>query len=399
MYARGSTCWRCGGVTVGQMAERSVVLLDTSVAVLVGGVIAVAGVANERGHVPSAALVLGLAAAATLVARRRAPGWTLVASGALVQALFYIDTGVGTVAVLAPAVALFSLALTRGRLQQLLGASAAVAAVIAADVLHQGGLSIIHTLGHVGLVAVPLLAAETLRTRRSNVSLLLERLALAERSREQEAQRRAEQERVRIARDIHDVVAHTLTTINVQAATACELLDRNPDHARSALRTIEDASRDAIGELRAVLGVLRSPGDVDPPRVPTPGVQDVEELVGRARDEGVDVRLDVSGAQPARLADAVSVAAYRIVQESLTNARRHAAGASVHVALAYRPRELAVRVENALDEDARRTSATPGVGIVGMTERAVAVGGTLRAAPAATGFRVDARLPYTPEMS
>src|SRR5206468_5050266 len=155
--------------------------------------------------------------------------------------------------------ALYSLALTRGRVTQLLAAVAAVAAVVVVETLHPGRPTLLQTLGHVLLVAIPLLAAEAHRNRHAYVALLRERLELAEWTREQEAQRRADQERMRIARDLHDVVAHTLTSINVQAATAAQLLDRNPGHARAALETIEDDSRAAIAELRTILGVMRDP--------------------------------------------------------------------------------------------------------------------------------------------
>ncbi len=306
----------------------------------------------------------------------------------------HIDPAAGAIAVLAPAVALYSLALTRGRVQQLVAAVAAIAAVIVADVLHPGQVSIVQTLGHVTLVGIPLLAAETLRTRRSYVALLVERLALAERTREQEAQHRAEQERMRIARDLHDIVAHTLTTINVQAATAAQLLDRNPGHARAALEIIEDASRDAIAELRAMVGVLRDGDQHDAPRSPAPGVDNVAELVELARDAGADIRLDITGARPDQLSETVSLAAYRIVQESLTNARRHAAGAPVHINLSFEPSELAIAVENGAGAAGRSKEPTAGVGIIGMNERAAGVGGTLFAAPLQRGFRVDARLPY-----
>jgi signal transduction histidine kinase len=373
--------------------RRYVFLLDASVPFIVGAVIVLAGVVHGGTSTRPLTLALGLGAAAALAARRRAPGWTLVVSGGLVQILFHVDAAVGAVAVLAPAVALYSLALTRGRVQRLLAAVAAVAAIVLADVLH-GRLSIAQTLGHASLVAVPLLAAETLRMRRSHVSLLLERLTLAEQTRESEAQRRAEQERMRIARDLHDIVAHTLTSINVQAATAVQLIDRDPDHARAALETIEDASRDAIAELRAILGVLRDPDDPDAPRAPPPGVENVADLVQRARAAGLDARLEITGSPPDRISDAVSLAAYRIVQESLTNARRHAVGAAIRISLTFQLGDLTVAVENDAGTSVDGNGAIPGVGIIGMKERAATVGGTLRATPLAGGFRVDAHLPY-----
>jgi signal transduction histidine kinase len=219
----------------------------------------------------------------------------------------HVDGSAGTVAVLAPAVALYSLAITRGRTQQLVGAVAAVAAVILAEILHSGRPTILQTLGHVALVAIPLLAAEAMRTHRSYLSVLKERLELAERTRAQESERRAEQERMRIARELHDVVAHTLTTINVQAGAAAEQLSAGD--ARNALETIEDASHAAIGELRAMLGVLRDGDPSDPPLVPAPGVENLAELVQRARDAGLEVGLETTGERPSRLSDAVSLAA------------------------------------------------------------------------------------------
>jgi signal transduction histidine kinase len=396
VYSHGSTrtAWRGArfGCTV---ARRSVHLMDAAVPLVVGAVIALGGVLHGGGDARPLALAVGLGAAATLVARRRAPGWTLAISGALAMLLIHIDPSAGATAVLAPGVALYSLALSGGRTHQLLAAVAAIAAVVLADTLHPGNPTLLQTFGHVMLVAVPLLAAEAHRTRHAYVSLLRERLELAERTREQEAQRRAEQERMRIARDLHDVVAHTLTTINVQAATAAELLDRDPSHARAALDTIEDASRAAIDELRAILGVLRDANDGEAPLTPVPGVETVSELVRSTREAGLDVQLQVTGEQPARLPDAISLAAFRIVQESLTNARRHAAGAPVRVSLTFDPAGLAVAVENDAGTPANGNGSAPGVGIVGMTERAWAVGGTLRAAALPSGFRVDAELPYT----
>lgn len=368
---------------------------DAIVPLVVGAVIALGGVVHGGGGAGAYPLALGLGAAASLAFRRRAPGWTLAASGALALILLHVDAPVGATGVIAPAVALYSLALTRGYVSQMLAAVAAVAAVVLADTLHGGSPTLPQTLGHVLLVAIPLLAADAHRTRHAYVSLLRERLDLAERTREQEGQRRAEQERMRIARELHDVVAHTLTTINVQAATAAQLLARNPAHAQSALETIEDASRDAIGELRAILGVLRADADrAAPPLTPAPGLDAVADLVARTREEGLDVHMDVVGERPERVSETVSLAAFRIVQESLTNARRHAAGASVRVKLSYMASGLALAVENGAGTPTDGDGAAPGVGILGMTERASSLGGTLRASRLPVGFRVDAELPY-----
>jgi signal transduction histidine kinase len=245
------------------------------------------------------------------------------------------------------------------------------------------------------LVALPLLAAEQVRTHRAYLRLLQERLELAERTREQEAARRAEQERLRIARELHDVVAHTLTEINVQASSSAERT--TPGEARATLETIEQASHEAIGELRAILGILRDPDNPETPRAPAPTIQEITELATRARQTGLDVELEVSGEAPARLSDAVSLAAYRIVQESLTNARRHTPGAPVTIRLEYVTDGLRLAVDNpATGNLGGNGASSPGVGITGMKERATALGGTLQAGAENGRFRVHAELPYEP---
>jgi signal transduction histidine kinase len=351
-------------------------LLDALVPLSTAAII-VAVLVND-GDAQPLELIVGVAAGACLAARRRAPGMTLALSGALALALLHISPAAGATAVLAPAVALYSLAVRRGPRERAVAAIAAVVAVVVADLLHGGSPTLLQTLGHVCLVAIPLLIADVHRTRHANLELL--------------QQRSAEQERLRIARDLHDVIAHTLTTINVQAATAAQLLDRDPEHARSALETIEDASRDAIGELRAIVGVLRA--DRDTPLAPAPGLGELPDLVARARDDGVAVELAIDGERPPRVPEAVSLAAFRIAQESLTNARRHAAGAVVRIALGYEPAALSLVVENGMPTVAAVNGGSAGVGIMGMRERAAAVGGTCDARPTRGGFRVQAQLPY-----
>jgi signal transduction histidine kinase len=373
-------------------------LLDAAVPLVVG-IVVTAGVA-VRGDPTSRplALALGLSAAAVLLLRRGAPAAMLAVSGGLVLALVAVDHEAGAIAVIAPAAALYSLALTRGRIHLLVASAAAVSAVVVADIYLAGRDGVtLQTAAHVALVAVPLLAAEALRNRRSYISLLLEQLELAERTREEEAERRAEQERLRIARDLHDVVAHTLTTINVQAGVAGHLLDRDPGNARTALATIEAASHDALEELRAILGVLREPDGTSAPLEPVPTITGIGELLRHARDTGLDAELTIDGEQPLRVPDAVQLAAFRIVQESLTNARQHSPGAPAHVTLSFDPERVYVTIENRTGPRLNgygNGDGRPGVGIVGMRERATALGGTLEAGPSPTGFRVVAELPY-----
>jgi signal transduction histidine kinase len=373
-------------------------LLDASVLLLVGVIVSVGVAVRADASTRPLALTLTLAAAAVLVLRRRAPTATLAVSGGLVLALFAVDHAAGAIAVIAPAVALYSLALSRGRVHLVVAVVAAAAAVVVADIFlagHHAHALTLQTAAHVALVAVPVLAAEALRNRRSYVRLLLERLELAERTREEEAQRRAEQERLRIARDLHDVVAHTLTTINVQAGVAGHLLDRDPSHARNALAAIEAASHEALDELRTILGVLREPDGLAPvPLEPSPSLDSVRDLIERACANGVDVSLELDGDQPDRIPEAVQLAAFRIVQESLTNAGRHAPGSRTRVRLRYDVERLLVRIENGNGPGSNGKKGGRGVGILGMRERATALGGTLSAAPSPGGFLVDAELPY-----
>jgi signal transduction histidine kinase len=370
-------------------------VIDQAVPAVVGAAIVV-GELLHGGHSASVlSMALGLGAAASLCGRHRWPALALVASGALVALLVHVDRSAGTVAVLAPAVALYTLALRRNRRAQLLGGLGAVGAVLVADLLHSGRPGFLQTAGHVLLVAIPMLAAEAIRNHRATMRLLTERLELADRAREQEAERHVEQERMRIARELHDVVAHTLTEINVQAAAAAELT--TPGRGRDALEAIERSSHSALGELRAILGILRDPDHPSAPRNPVPGFENIAELIARTRQSGLEVRIEQTGSRPERISDASSLAAYRIVQESLTNARRHAPGAPVHVRLSFNHTALSLEVENALGATSNGNGQGGGVGIAGMRERASAIGGTLQAGSVTGGFLVQAELPYQPQ--
>jgi signal transduction histidine kinase len=219
-----------------------------------------------------------------------------------------------------------------------------------------------------------------------------ERAAEMARTREEEARRRASEERLRIARELHDVVAHSISLINVQASTALHLIDERPEQARTALAAIKQASKEALGELRSVLDILRQ-GDERPPRAPAPSLTRLDELVAGVRTAGLEVLTKVEGdARP--LPAPVEMAAFRIVQEALTNVRRHAGAATATVLVRYGDRDLTVQV----DDDGRGapgggTSGT-GNGIAGMRERAAALGGELEAGQRdGGGFRVLAHLP------
>jgi signal transduction histidine kinase len=220
-----------------------------------------------------------------------------------------------------------------------------------------------------------------------------ERIEAQRHIKEEEARRLASEERVRIARDIHDVVAHNISVINVQAATALHLADRQPERAIEALSTIHGMSRQALIELRSILGVLRTVDD-DLPRDPAPSLSHFHDLVATARSAGLRVRVE-GEKLGSGLPKSVDVAAYRIVQEALTNAARHAAGSTAVVRIARDDGHLLVEVEDDGGHKAEDLAASgSGNGIAGMTERAEALGGTLAAgARPGGGFCVRARLP------
>ena len=222
----------------------------------------------------------------------------------------------------------------------------------------------------------------------------------AERTRAEEARRRAGEERMRIARELHDVLAHNISLINVQAGVALHLMDEQPGQSRSALQAIKQASNDALGELRSVLDVLRQ-GDEAPPRAPASGLAHLDSLVAGAGATGLEVRTRVEGT-PRPLPAGTDLAAYRIVQESLTNVTRHAGPAGATVRIAYGEKDLTVQVDddgNGLEPPlAADIPLRPGRGLVGMRERVAALGGDLTAGPRpGGGFRVLARLPLDGE--
>lgn len=206
------------------------------------------------------------------------------------------------------------------------------------------------------------------------------------------ARRAVDAERLRIARELHDVVAHTMATINVQAGVAAHVIDQQPDQAARALEAIRQASKEGLRELRGILNVLRQ-ADEDDDRSPAPRLAQLEALVENATRAGLPTSVEVQGRVRA-LAPTVDLTAYRIVQESLTNVMRHAGPTTARVTLSYADDELEVEI---LDGGPGRVDGAPpgaGHGIAGMRERAEAVGGTLTAGPRPEGgFRVQARLP------
>lgn len=259
------------------------------------------------------------------------------------------------------------------------------------------------TAKNLALVALPLALGSASRERRLATAALVERAESAERGREEEALRRVGQERLRIARDVHDVVAHAMVAINVQAGVGAHLLDRDPDQARATLRDIKRVSGEALTDLRSMLGVLRQDdGDTDDaaPVAPTQDLGGIDGLRESLASAGVDLDLDVdAGTGP--LPAAVGATGYRIVQEALTNVMRHAGPTSARVRVARDDDGMRQVLRIEIEDDGGPdpvaqllVGAGSGNGLRGMRERAVAVGGTLDAGPRpGGGWRVSAVLP------
>ncbi|WP_037919044.1 sensor histidine kinase [Streptomyces xanthophaeus] len=228
-----------------------------------------------------------------------------------------------------------------------------------------------------------LAVSELVRTRREQWARDRAERAAAER-------RRVGEERLRIARELHDVLAHSISVINVQAGVGLALLDSDPEQARTALTTIKAASKEALGEVRQVLDTLRAPGEA--PRTPAPGLDRLSELVEQAATAGLTVEVTVEG-QPRRLPPGVDLAAFRIVQEALTNVVRHSGARTARVRLVWQPRDLELHVADG-GPATGAPSGGSGTGLVGMRERASALGGSIEAGPRPEGgFAVVARLP------
>jgi signal transduction histidine kinase len=235
------------------------------------------------------------------------------------------------------------------------------------------------------------------RTHRASVTSLEERAASLERERDEHAVRAAERERIRIARELHDVVTHHVSAIAVQAGAAHSTSRSRPERALETLGVIERTARTTLGELRALLGVLRAGEAPAPPAPlrPRPSIGSLDELVARARASGIQVETAVSG-HLATLDPIVDLTAYRVIQEALTNVTKHAPGATASVLVNYQPDQLQIIVSDDGHRPAHANGA--GYGLLGMRERVTLAGGRFHAGPAADqrGFEVRASLPVDP---
>ncbi len=354
------------------------------------------GLANESGEFslamlgdvsPMAYLLLALSSLA-LLWRKSQPLLVLLATLAASIAWDVLDLAGG------PSGAIFVALYGVGRYitdnrRSLMAVAAAMVLVVADDVIEAESAS---TIGlSLGLVVLWWYVGRRVRGRREYLSLVEERAEYLERERHAEAQRAVDEERTRIARELHDVVAHRVSMITVQAGAAQTVAESDPERAARAMQAVEEAGREALAELRQLLGVLRA-DDQQQSLGPTHGLADIAGLIDEMNRAGVSVSMSTDGI-PGDLPAQVDLASYRIVQEALTNVVKHAGRdprAEVH--LSSDGQILTIEVTDRGSGDSRLPGS--GQGLVGMRERAALLGGTFEAGPRPDGgFRVVARLP------
>jgi signal transduction histidine kinase len=351
--------------------------------------------------VPVAMLALGyglvLLHTLPLVARRRFPGAVLavcVASGLAITALGVPPSFLGP----AMPVAVYSVAAYGRRWVSLAGLVVAELG-LAAVWLTPAMLERSSFLFFMGFIAVAWVLGHFVGDRQVYAAQLEERTAELEEAREELARRAVAEERLRLARELHDVVAHAMSVIAVQSGVGAHVADSRPEEVGKALAAIEVTSRGALEELRRLLGVLRQDSEVQASLTPVPGLANLDSLLAEVGKAGLAVRVRVEGT-PLQLPAGVDLSAYRIVQEALTNVVKHAGPAHAEVTIGYRDQEVTVEVT-----DDGRGAVPPasdgrvgtGHGLIGMRERVAVFGGDLQVGPRpGGGFRVAARLPLAP---
>ncbi|GAA1945722.1 histidine kinase [Streptomyces durmitorensis] len=376
-------------------------LTDLAVAAVVALLTGLDAAVNDSGHRQADRLTWLLYAVSigALLVRSRWPVAVTVVTGAACAG-WALYGHIGELLNLPVMVALYALAAQGDRRRTLRTAvvaalvSGVVSVIAGKDVAQPQGAPLLEMLWPL----VPLLLGEVVRGRRELMKEYADRAERAEADREREARRKVDQERVRIARELHDVVAHTVSAMTVQAGLALDALDSRPEVARTAMRQVRTSGKEAVRELRATVGVLREGrrvASVDP----APRLAQLDDLVEGVRGTGLQVSLhtdtDTDTATGGReLPQLVELAAYRIVQEALTNVIKHADARHVAVSVATAGGRLAVEIT---DDGPPRTAAAAsgeGYGLIGMRERATAVDGTLEAGPlSGGGWRVRAVIP------
>lgn len=337
----------------------------------------------SRQHNWDGAVPLAVAQVLPLLVRRRYPRTVLgVITGAWIAEAVFVSAWPP----IATMVAVYTVAANLPRSVGVLPAASATAASTLAT-LAVGDFG--RTVSDLILLVGAWVVGDNLGTRRAYTHALEERAERLEREQEAERARAVAEEQARIARELHDIIAHNVSVMVVQAAAANDVFDARPERAREALRAIEGSGRTALAELRRLLGAVREEGADYAPR---PGLDRLDDLVERVRAAGLAVSVSVEGARRT-LPAGVDLSAYRVVQEALTNTLKHANATRADVAVRYRDDELDVEVRDD-GEGGGNAGRNGGRGLIGMRERVTAFGGSLEAGPANTGgFAVAARFP------
>ena len=337
---------------------------------------------------PGAALLV-LAHVAPVAFRRRFPGAAFAvstAAGALYLAVGWPMVGLGVAAL----VMTYSLAAYAARRHSVPGLVAIELGLTLEALFGEGRAQFDTLLGNLIILAAAWFLGDGARRRREDALFEQQRLA----------RQAVTDERLRIARELHDVVAHSMSVIAVQAGTGRMVIDDDVEHARRALAAIEDTSKRALDEMRRLLGVLRAETSDPAALAPVPTLDDLDRLVAYTVEGGTPVDVSVHGDRR-RAPAGVQLAAYRVVQEALTNVRRHAPGAPARVRVSFEAEELVVVVENPRTDGADGGAGTGpdgGHGLLGMAERVSIYGGAFEAGRQADGmFKVSARIPYQSE--
>jgi signal transduction histidine kinase len=341
----------------------------------------VVGVAPRTHHTVLAA-ALGIAATLPLLERRARPGLVLGAVAATSLAMIATDVWLLPFPL---AVAVYTVASSGAGAPVLLGGAASIGAVAIAFPL-SGTTAFGDVAARVVFLGAAFLLGDGVRSRRAYVLEIEEKAERLERERQTEARRAAAEEQARIARELHDVVAHALSVIVVQAGAADDVFEVEPRLAREPIRAIDAAARAALADLRRVLGLLQH----DAGYAPQPGLARLDELLEHVRGTGLEVALQVEG-RPRPLPAAVDLSAYRIVQEALTNTLKHAHAGQVKVHVRYGD-TLLLEVRD--DGRGAVNGSSDGSGLIGMRERVALLGGTLETGPVlGGGYRVAAAIP------
>jgi signal transduction histidine kinase len=355
---------------------------------------------HARGLEQPASTAFAVAAYAAMLGRRR---WPWASSVAVVAAATgYLATrGHYWWIIPAPAVVLFHLAGTgRSRVRLPVVAIACGALLVGIPALSSprdwwSGEGHEASVGVFAACCIALATGDAVRSRRAYLAEVEERVRQAERERARHAREQVVEERIRIARDLHDSVGHHIALINAQAGMATRVFDTQPDAARAALAHIQAESRAALDDMRSTVRLLRRPDEPPASTQPPAGLATVGDLVERFKQSGTPVALIINGV-PRPVPAGVDLAAYHIVQESLTNASRHSSGAATRVQIDYAADSVTVLVENERPTAAGQVAQGDGHGLTGMYERAAATGGRLAAGRRPDGgYQVHAVLPLT----